>query len=139
MDFIHPLTGFRCITLALMHSFAFKRVGQMSYADLPLWYSQNGFATFCVLTLAITVLAYFVVWYCLELRHARLENRSRGHCSCSHCGRCRRGEDTAAAYCFADRPAILPFGDHYLVCMSPTTSRIVRHGAVSGLLTSPAR
>jgi hypothetical protein len=70
MDFIHPLTGFLCITLPLMHSFAFKRVGQMSYADLPLWYSQNGFATFCVLTLAILfwpILLSGIVWSCVTL------------------------------------------------------------------------
>jgi hypothetical protein len=36
-----------------MHSFASKRVGQMNFAELPLWYSEKGFATLFVVTLGL--------------------------------------------------------------------------------------
>jgi hypothetical protein len=53
MNIIYPSLALICITLALMHTFAAKRVGQMNYAELPLWYSMNGLGTCYVVTLML--------------------------------------------------------------------------------------
>jgi hypothetical protein len=49
-----------CITLPLMHTFAFTRVSKMNYAELPLWYNAAPLPTLFVSIIAILFWPIFI-------------------------------------------------------------------------------